>query len=221
MLLCEDLLLLLTDDVSGKAATSAEELRPLLAGALLTDLALAGHVRLTEKGETVRRNRVVVDPDLPATGDRLLAESYEVLARKKSWSTTGAVSAVSGKKLDRRLYERLVQAEQVTADHERVLGIFPVIRHRQVDPAYEAGLSETLDRALIGGLPPDDHTAALIGLLHAGGLLIRTTDRGRGIDRAATKRRAKDILKQNWAAKAAYDVIQANRSAAVVVATAG
>lgn len=219
MLLCEDLLLLLTEDASGRPLLYAQELRFLLAGALLTDLALAGHIRLTEQGESVRRNRVVIDPDVPVTSDPLLAEAYGRLARKKSWSTMWAVQNLSRMKPDKAVLQRLIVAEQLTSDQERVLGIFPVTRHRQVDSAYERGLTDALDRTLIGGQPPDDHTAALIGLLHAGRRLVKVADRGRGIDRKATKQRAERLLKQNWAAKAAYDVIQANRAA--VAAAAG
>ncbi len=214
MLLCEDLLLLLTDDDTGKTMVFTTELRPLLAGALLTDLALAGHVRLTEKGESIRRNRVVIDPDVPVTADPLLAETYERLGRKKSWSTMWAVQSLTRMKLERTLWERLVAAELVSREEQRVLGVFPVVRHRQVDPSYERGLTDAVDRTLIGGDTPDDHTAALIGLLHAGSKLIKVADRGRGIDRAAAKRRARDLMKQHWAAKAAYDVITANRAAA-------
>ncbi|HOB04115.1 MAG TPA: GPP34 family phosphoprotein [Propionibacteriaceae bacterium] len=214
MLLCEDLLLLLTDDASGKNIAWSSELAPLLGGAMLCDLVLGGHVRLTEKGEDrLRRNRVVIDTDMLPTSDRLLAESYERLAGKRSWSTQAAVRKLQGK-LKERLYERLVTAELLSADRETVLGVIPVTRYRPVDPSYERTLTDTLDRTLIGGETPDDHTAALIGLLHAGGHLVKVTDRGRGIDRRAAKARAKELMKQFWPAKAAYDVIQANRAAA-------
>jgi hypothetical protein len=222
MLLCDDLLLLLTDDASGKTMTGTSELRLLLAGALLTDLTLAGCVRLTEKGESgVRKNRVVLDPDVAPTSDPLLADACERLAGKKSWSLTSAVNKLSRGAIDRVVYDRLVRAEHLTNNRETVLGFIPVTRHHQVDGGYERTVNDALDRVLIGGEDPDDRTAALLGLLHAGGKLIAVVDRGRGIDRSATRKRATALMKSNWAAKAAADLITANRAAAVAAASAG
>ena len=61
MLLAEDVLLLATDDQTGKKLARYTDL--LIGGALLSDLTLAGNVRLSEPGESVRKNRAVNVPD--------------------------------------------------------------------------------------------------------------------------------------------------------------
>ena len=73
MLLAEDVLLLATDDTSGRKLTRYTDL--LVAGGLLSDLVLAGNVRLTEAGETIRRNRAVGVPDAPWPSDPLLGDA--------------------------------------------------------------------------------------------------------------------------------------------------
>lgn len=55
MLLGETVLLLTTDEATGKKLCRNTDL--LVAGALLADLALAGNVRVAEQGEGVRKNR--------------------------------------------------------------------------------------------------------------------------------------------------------------------
>jgi hypothetical protein len=220
MLLCEDILLLATDDETGKQSSVGGFAELLVAGALLTDLMLAGQVRLTEEGESVRKNRVVAEPDAPAPDDNLLLVTRAKLATKTSWDAASAVTALK-KNLIRYLHERLVAAEILTRDERRALGLFPYTRFPTVDGTYEAGLLAGIDAVLFEGATPDDHTAALIGLLHAGDLLVTVVDRGRGIDKKTLKRYAESLIDQYWPAQAARKAIQAAQSAAaVVVATA-
>ena len=61
MLLAETVLLLTTDEATGKKLCRNTDL--LVAGALLADLALAGNVRVAEQGEGVRKNRALAVPD--------------------------------------------------------------------------------------------------------------------------------------------------------------
>jgi hypothetical protein len=217
MLLCEDILLLATDDETGKQHSVGGFADLLVAGALLTDLVLAGQVRLTEEGESVRKNRVVAEPDAPVPDDNLLLLTRTKLAAKPSWEMSSAVNALQ-KNLVRLLHERLVAAEILMRDDRRALGLFPYTRFPAVDGTYEAGLLTGIDAVLFEGATPDDHTAALIGLLHAGDLLISVVDRGRGIDKRTVKRYAESLVEQYWPAQAARKAIQAAQSAAVVVA---
>lgn len=219
MLLCEDILLLATDDETGKQRSVGGFAELLVAGALLTDLMLAGQVRLTEQGESVRKNRVVADPDAPAPDDNLLLVTRAKLATKASWDAASAVNALK-KNLIRYLHERLVAAEVLMRDERRVLGVFPSIRFPAVDGTYEAGLLASIDAVLFEGATPDDHTAALIGLLHAGDLLVTVVDRGRGIDKRNLKRFAESLIDMYWPAQAARKAIQAAQAASVAATTA-
>lgn len=217
MLLCEDILLLATDDETGKQRSAGGFTDLLVAGALLTDLMLAGQVRITEDGESVKKNRVVADLEAPEPDDDLLVVTRAKLASKASWDPAAAVNALT-KNLTRFLHERLVAAEVLMRDERKALGLFPYTRFPAVDGTYEAGLLTTIDAVLFEGATPDDHTAALIGLLHAGDLLVSVVDRGRGIDKHNLKRYAESLIDQYWPAQAARKAIQAAQSAAAVVA---
>src|SRR5690606_11041965 len=70
MLLAEDILLLLTEDQTGKAVVDTSTLELALAGAVLLELALAGRVDVAGPGEAVKPGRVVVRDAAPA-GDPL------------------------------------------------------------------------------------------------------------------------------------------------------
>src|SRR5215208_6739076 len=74
MLLAEDLLLLLTDDDTGKLAASSTEVDVALGGALLAELALMDRVDVAGADERVREGRLVVR-DANPTADSLLDEA--------------------------------------------------------------------------------------------------------------------------------------------------
>ncbi|QLQ14580.1 MAG: GPP34 family phosphoprotein [Micropruina sp.] len=212
MLLVEDTLLLATTEIEGKNIAGGW-LDYILAGALLIDLTFAGNVRITEKGEEgVRANRAVVVPDTPRPDDPLLAEALDVVARKPKWSTVNLVDRLA-RGLKKKVYPRLVAAELVQRSERHVLG-FTLVRYPAVDGSHERELLDAIDQVLLLGGEADAHTAALIGLLSGGDLLVKVVDRGRGIDRRAVKKRGKQLCEQHWAAKAAREAIQQMAAAA-------
>src|SRR5579875_2197687 len=79
MLLAEDLLLLLTDDASGKLRSPAGETDIALGGANLVELTLMGKVDLSGDGDPGKPGRIIVrDPAPP--GDEVLAGALQTLA---------------------------------------------------------------------------------------------------------------------------------------------
>lgn len=216
MLLAEDVLLLATDDASGRKLARYTDL--LVAGGLLSDLALAGNVRLTEPGESVRKNRVVGVPDAPWPADALLGEVLTVINGKPTWYPTLLVDRLSRKLVEHKpveaVYERLAHAELVSRTPHRVLGLVPTTRWTSVDGRREAVLREQFDAVLLFDAAPDPHAAALIALLAGAGLLAPVVDRGRGLDRRAIKRQGKLLLSQYWTAEAMQRAFQARDSAA-------
>jgi hypothetical protein len=82
MLLAEDLLLLLTDDDTGKLAASSTEVDVALGGALLAELALMDRVDVAGADERVREGRLVVR-DANPTADGLLDEALAVVEHKE------------------------------------------------------------------------------------------------------------------------------------------
>lgn len=216
MLLAEDVLLLATDDASGRKLAHYTDL--LVAGGLLSDLALAGNVRLTEAGESVRKSRVIAVPDAPWPADPLLGEALTVISGKPKWFPLMVVERLSRKLVDNKpvdaVYERLARAELVSRTPHRVLGLVPTTRWVSVDGRYEASLREQLDALFLFGTAPDPHLAALVALLAGARLIVPVVDRGRGLDRRALKRQGKLLLEQYWPAQAMERAFQGRDSAA-------
>ena len=206
MMIAEDLLLLLTDDETGRMTGSFIDYA--LAGAVLADLALMGRIRLTEKGEQgVRANRVIVVDDSP-TGNDLLDDALRRLGENARFRSS-TISRLY-RHVRKPLQQRLVDAGVLRPEQHKFLG-FPYTRYIQVDPGPELDAHVRLHRALADGEAPDPSTAALIGVLSALDITHRIVRRG---DRRAMKKRAKELRKQNWAAEAAYKPIQSASAAA-------
>lgn len=211
MLLAEDVLLLATDDETGKKLARYTDL--LLGGALLSDLALAGNVRLTERGESVRRNRAVSVPDAAWPIDPLLGDALAAVNGKPAWYPSLLVDRLGRKVVD-TVYERLARAELVSRTPHRVMGLLPTTRWVSIDPRHEAQLRDRLDEVFLFGAEPDPRTAALIALITGAGLLVPVVDRGRNLDRRSLKRHGKVLLKQYWPAQAMDRAFQTRDGAA-------
>ncbi|MEE3127658.1 MAG: GPP34 family phosphoprotein, partial [Actinomycetota bacterium] len=135
LLLAEDLMLLLLDDQTG--AVRQTHLRPLLGGAVLADLALAGAVEVEEKRGVWHTAKVhPVDGARPS--DALLAAAYDEVAAKPR-SAQDLVNRI-GKPLKDDVTERLVERGLVRREEHRVLGIFPTTRWPAEDVAHEQGV---------------------------------------------------------------------------------
>ena len=82
MLIAEDLLLLLTDDKSGKHVVDKQALDLALGGATLVELVDRGQVGIAGQGEQVKSGRVVVR-DRSRTGDAVLDEALRRCASRQ------------------------------------------------------------------------------------------------------------------------------------------
>ena len=214
MLLAEDILLLIT--ATEKKGRPYVDL--LVAGGLLTDLALAGNVRVTESGEATRRNRVVAVPDAPWPVDPLLSQAAAQIGEKPQWWPQSCVEKLA-KGEPNRVYERLVRAELVSGVEHRVLGLFPTTRWSVIDRRPIDALHKQLDEVFLFGAEPDLPTAALAAVLSAGRMIVPVLDRGRKVDKHAVKKRAKDLQKQYWTAQALEKAVQGRDAAAAAAAS--
>lgn len=218
MLLAEEFMLLATDPEKGRPPTSQDGyVEPGIVGALVSELALAGRVRLDGR-------RAVVADGSP-TGDALLDETLAHLA-----GDAGGAKDLKGqvKKLDQalgklpeRVTDRLVAAGVLAEVDRKVLGLFPVERHPVADAAAYRRVRDELRSALLGTGALEPRTAALAGLVGACELVGQVVDDRQ--DRKAAKARAKEVIDQSLAApavKAVVREIQAAAAAAVVVAAA-
>ena len=216
MLIAEDLLLLVTDDTSGRLFAPAEQVDIGLAGANLLQLALTDKVGLSGPGDEARPGRVVVrDPSPP--GDPVLAAALEIVTAHQGSKPARVLQPLS-KHLRRTLYERLAEGGVVRAEEGRVLGVVPIHRWPSQDAGHEAEVRALVTRALVEGATPDPRSAALIALLHALKCEHKVVDpRGHDVSKRKLRARSEEIAQGSWASDAVRSEID-EMTAAIVVA---
>jgi hypothetical protein len=218
MLVAEDLLLLVTDDDSGRLSAPSEQVDVGLGGANLLELTLMGRVDLTREGEESRPGRIVVT-DPSSTGDPVLDAALETLEAHRGKKPSTVLKPLA-KHLRRTLYERLAANGVVRAEEGRILGVFPTHRWPALDAGHESEVRRLLTQALVQGATPDARTAALVALLHALDCEHKVVDpRAHGLSKRQLRARAREIAEGSWASDAVRTAIDQMR-AAVVAATA-
>lgn len=219
MLLAEDLLLLLTDDDTGKLAAPSTEVDVALGGALLLELTLMRRVDVAGSDERVREGRLVVrDPD--PTGDGLLDEALTIVGQKEGKKPQSAVARL-GKRARVPLYDRLVAGGVLRAEDDRILGIFPRHRWPSKDAAHESSVRAGLVTALREGATAEARTGALISLLLALKAVHKTVDPGWvGLSKKELNANAQRIAEGDWAAKAVRQAIDSMNAAVIATASA-
>jgi hypothetical protein len=213
MLLAEDLLLLLTDDETGRLVVSKAHVDVALGGAQLIELSLAHRVDLDA------RKRLVVLDASPA-GDHLLDSALAIVQQRVGKKPSAALGPL-GKGLRPLLYDRLAATGVLRVEHGKVLGLFPTTSWPTASGGHESVARRGLVGQLVQGLTPDPRTAALVALLHA----LRATHKvvvphEHGIGRRDLDRRAEAIARGNWGSQAVRQSIDAMTAAvAASVAT--
>ncbi len=207
MLIAEDLLLLLTDDSSGRLAVPAAQADAALGGANLVELALMGKVDLSGAGDAGKRGRITVRDPAPA-GDAVLDAALAILTARQG-SKPAAVIRPLGKNLRRALYERLAASGMTRPEHGRMLGVVPTHRWPAIDSSHEYRVREQLATAVMGQAAPDPRTGALIALLHALKCEHKIIDpRQCGLSRRQLGARAGEITEGDWASEAVRRAIE-------------
>lgn len=211
-LLAEDVALLLLDDTSGWLRGQFADYA--LAGAVATELALRGRIRLTERGERdVRPDRVMVTDATP-TDDEILDAGLRRLAERPIRFRSTTVQLLR-KDLKRQILERLVARGVVEARPHRVFGLVPITVHPTVDPTYEQGLRARLFAVLVKHEEPTVRDACVIATLDALGMAHRiVAEDVSTVDRRAIRTRARQLRKVHWAAETAARLIQQQQAAA-------
>ena len=207
MLLAEDLLLLVTDDASGRLSASADRVNAGLGGANLVELTLRNKVDLTGEQDPGRPGRIIVrDPSPP--GDAILDTALETVTAYQGKRPSTVIGPLS-KNLRRTLYERLADNGVVRAEKSRILGVFPVRRWPAQDGSREAEVRRLMTQALVQQVAPDTRTAALIALVHAVGCEDKIVDpRQHGLSKRELRARAKKVAEGNWASAAVRKAIE-------------
>jgi hypothetical protein len=221
MLIAEDLLLLVTDDTSGKLSAQADQVDAGLGGALLVELTLMNRVDLTHEGDEGKPGRLVVRDSSP-TGDPVLDAALTAVADRRGKKPAAAIKPL-GKNLRRTLYERLAANGIVRAEEGRILGIFPTHRWPAQDAHHEAEVRRQLTQALVHRSTPDARSAALVSLVHALKCEHQVVDpQLHDLSKRELRARAEEIAKGDWASDAVrktIDEMNAAVMAAIVAAT--
>ena len=222
MLLAEDLLLLVTDDASGRLSVPGVQADAGLGGANLVELTLLGKVDVAGDQDPGKPGRIIVrDPSPP--GDEVLDTALQTLVARQG-SKPSAVIRPLGKNLRPVLYQRLAASGVLRAGRGRALGIFPTRTWPAQDPSHEAEMRQLVTQALVQPSAPDERTAALIALLHALKCEHKVVDpRPYQLSRRQLRARAAEIAQGNWASEAvrkAIDEMMAAVAAASAAATA-
>lgn len=219
-MLAEDLLLLLTDDATGRSLVDTTRLDLALGGAILVGLTAAGRIRITGPGEDVRAGRVVVEDPAP-TGDPVLDDGLGLVVASRRPPKPESLVPRLGKGVRARLYGRLADRGILRAEEGRILGIFPTRSWPAVDSAHEDELRRGLREVLLDGRRPDEAEVVVISLLHA----VDQTPKvlaDAGLPRRELKRRAKAIAEGEFAGAAVRRAVDAVNAAmvAAIAATA-
>jgi hypothetical protein len=206
MLLAEDLLLLVTDDTSGRLLVPGPQADAGLGGANLVELTLLGKVDVAGEQDQGKRGRIIVrDPSPP--GDEVLDAALRTLSDRQG-SKPSAVIRPLGKNLRPALYQRLTASGVLRAGRGRALGIFPTRTWPAQDPGHEAELRQRVTQALVQPAAPDERTAALVALLHALKCEHKVVDPGAyQLSRRQLRARAAEVAQGNWASEAVRKAI--------------
>jgi hypothetical protein len=224
MLLAEDLLLLVTDDASGRLSAPGAYVDIVLGGANLVELALLHKVGLSGDADGGQPGRIVVCDPSPAD-DEVLDAALAVIAARQGRKPSSVIRPL-GKNLRLTLYGRLAAREVVRAGERTILGIFQVRRWPVQDTSHKAEVRQLIAEALALQSMPDAHTAALISLVHALRYESMIVDpRLYGMTKRQLRARGAEIAKGDWAPEAARtairDVIAAVAAARAAASSGG
>ena len=218
MLIAEDLLLLLTNDETGKLVASASEVDVALGGALLVELTLMQRLDLAGPSEQVRKGHLVVR-DASATSDPLLDEALAMVGEKQGKKPQNVVTALGKRVRVRLCITGLAGRGLLRAESGKVLGIFPCHNWPAQDATHEDSARADLLTALRNAMAPDPRTGALISRLLALNAVHKAVDpAAAGLSKREMNANAKRIAGGDWASDAVRHAID-SMNAAVIAAT--
>jgi hypothetical protein len=224
MLLAEDLLLLVTDDTSGRLSAPAAQVDAVLGGANLVELTLLNKVDLSGEGDQGKPGRIIVRDPSPV-GDEVLDAALGIVIMRQGGKPSTVIRPLS-KHLRQGLYQRLAASGMIRARRGRALGIFPARTWPADDARHEEQVRQLVTQALVQQTAPDARTAALIALLHALRCEHKIIDpRYHQLSRRQLRARAEEVAMDNWASeavrKAIREMVAATAAAAAAAASSG
>lgn len=208
----ELLLLALSDDKGTVAFGSMLTLG--LGGALLTELLLADRIAIVHEGRGGKKQFVEVRDTSPL-GETVLDDALAKLASAKR--RAAASTAVSRLGNRHAVARELCQLGVLRETEDQILLLFRRRVYPTVDPAPERALIRRIKAVVDGGAPPDDRSAALIGIADLTDTLSAIYDRR---ERKERKARLKHIAESSAGSRAAGQAVAAAHAAIMVATTA-
>lgn len=193
-LMVDDLLVVLLNPESGKAQCGISfGWAPVLAGALLWELAVDGRISPAAHGEPYRPNSVVVRRSDPPA-DWLLARTQDQIARGGA-SPVDSVTEKVADNLPADMVSRLEHAGWLRKEEKKKLGMVTSTLYFSLYPEYVNGLRRACWSALVDRQPADVRTTGMVSLAHA----VDSADKlCPDADAAAVKARAAEIASTDW-----------------------
>ncbi|MGW5383451.1 GOLPH3/VPS74 family protein [Nocardia sp. NPDC003963] len=217
-LLAEDLLWLLLDDDTGRPVVDRIDIPPVLAGAVLTELALTAGATdqplLTIDG----RGRVKAVDSVHSSGlrdrmfDAVLTSGLDVL-RRKPLAPHQAIQRME-RGLERVLLDRLRARNRTVSTRVSEFGIPGVRRWPTIDHAAKREIRDSIRPGVLDSLPLAPRSAALVGLLTIAGALPHQFPGWARSDIRAGAGRAADP-RHGWATTAVMTAMCSTRATAV------
>jgi hypothetical protein len=212
VLIAEDLLLLVTDDASGRLSSQAGQVDAGLGGAMLVELTLLNRVDLSSDGDQGKPGRIVVRDSSP-TGDGVLDAALGIVGMRLGKRPSTVIKPLS-QNLRQTLYARLAMSGVVRAQEGRILGIFPTHSWQAQDARHEIELRRVVTQVLVQQTTPDMRTVVLIAVLHALGCEHKIVDpRQSELTRRQLRARAQQIAMGNCPSAAVRRAIDDTMSA--------
>jgi hypothetical protein len=224
MLLAEDLLLLVTDDTSGRLSAPAAQVDAALGGANLVELTLLNKVDLSGEGDQGKPGRIIVRDPSPV-GDEVLDAALGILVMRQGSKPSTLIRPLS-KDLRHGLYQRLAASGMIRAGRGRTLGIFPARTWPALDARHEEQMRQLVTQALVQQTAPDARTAALIALLHVLRCEHKIIDpQHHQLSKRQLRARAEEVAMDSWASeavrKAISEMVAATAAAVTAAASSG
>ena len=166
-LLAEDVLLLLFDPKSGVFRGEGSTLFHILAGSVLTELALEERVEIDER-MTLRGRQVRAVTDTAPTDPLLLTTWERVVARP---TDVHSLILEVGPCMRAPFIDRLEERGRIRTEKTRFLGFIPDIAITLAESSRRDELLAAARAVLLDGAEPDARTAAIVALLSASGQL--------------------------------------------------
>ncbi|AKT50878.1 GOLPH3/VPS74 family protein [Arsenicicoccus sp. oral taxon 190] len=205
MQLAEELLLLLTDDETGRMAVPERTLDLAVAGGALSELGAVERVRVVQEhehvlgslGQPVQSGRLVIDDEVSHTPDPVLDGALEVFRGMQGRKLTN-VLPIMGRALYPTLHRDLAEQGVLRREAPQRQSMIPRTSWVAVDSSHEDAIRRHLGDVLLRDAEPDDRARHLIGLLHAiGAVLVAMpeleVDRERALQTALEVRSLTDV----------------------------